>query len=89
VTARPDDAEAVGFTKNVPPEDHVRVVVVWALKVIVCGPWVMVTACETGRAAFQLPLPAWLATIVQVPTFSMVTFVPLIEQTDAEAGAGA
>ena len=36
---------------------------------------------ETGAAAAKFALPAWVAWTVHVPSVSVVTLVPLTEQT--------
>ena len=48
---------------------------------IVWLPLLTVNDCCTWGAAFQLALPAWLASIVQVPTVTKVTVVPEMVQT--------
>ena len=45
--------------------------------------------CCTCAAAVKLPLPAWLASIVHVPTAFMLTVEPDSEHTDALAASTA
>ncbi len=51
--------------------------------------WLLLTVmfCWTWVAAFQVPLPAWLASRVQVPAAVKLTSPPLMEQTDELAAS--
>jgi hypothetical protein len=48
--------------------------------VMVCGIWLMLKLCVTVAAAAYVAFPAWLATMVQVPTATIVTVLPAIVQ---------
>jgi len=48
------------------------------LKTIVCPAGEMVTESVAGGAALYVVSPAWLATILHVPAFSVVTVAPLV-----------
>ena len=45
------------------------------------------TVCWAWRAAWYLVLPAWLASMTQVPGLSKVTVEPEIEHTERLAGS--
>ncbi len=79
-TASPDDAVAAvagaGWSNRTPAS--AGNVMVWLAAVTV-------KPCATWGAAFQLALPAWSASIVQVPAATMWTVVPDTVQTGAVA----
>lgn len=76
VTARPEDEVAVGVAAAPPT------FMLMAKSPIVTFWLAFDTAkvCDTAGAAAKAPLPAWLASIVQLPAPSNVTFAPVTVQ---------
>ena len=52
------------------------------MKVIVCEPLPTVNDCCTCGAALKFALPAWLASITQVPAPMKLTVAPETEHTE-------
>ena len=80
VTASPEDAVPSGLIANMPLGAKARVATLCALKVIVCALAPTLNDCATDAAALLLASPIWSATMVQLPTASSVTLVPLTLQ---------
>ncbi len=74
-TGSPEDA--VASTVVVPSP---KLLFAGLANVIVWLPFATVKLCSTAGAAFQLALPACVASIVQVPGLSRVTVVPLVPE---------
>ena len=75
VTARPELALAASGGGGVP-----RVWLPGEAKVMVCDAFATVMTRDTVTAAAKMLLPAWLASMMQVPAATSVSVVPLAEQ---------